>query len=295
VFDFANPDLHIPQRGATTIPQQALFFMNGRFVADRARALAGREEIASAPDDAERVRRLYRLVHQRAATEGQVSAGVEFVRSAGVPVSQPPPAPVATAWQYGYGEHDSSADRIKGFTALPHFTGDAWQGSPTLPDATLGWVQLTATGGHAGNDLAHATVRRWVAPRDMTIRIEGTVVHTEAAGDGIAARILSSRQGTLGHWQVHDKTAEATVEQVEVKEGDTVDFVVDILGNLNNDMFTWAPAIFATDAVPADGTPAQWVAKSEFTGPTPTPPEPLGPWATYAQVLLLSNEFVFVD
>ena len=28
------------------------------------------------------------------------------------------------------------------------------------------------TGGHAGNDLAHAAVRRWVAPRDVHVRIE---------------------------------------------------------------------------------------------------------------------------
>ncbi|MEX0794129.1 MAG: PSD1 and planctomycete cytochrome C domain-containing protein, partial [Pirellulaceae bacterium] len=39
-FDFANPDLHTPQRTETTIPQQALFVLNHRFVADRARSLA---------------------------------------------------------------------------------------------------------------------------------------------------------------------------------------------------------------------------------------------------------------
>src|SRR5262249_13310195 len=36
-FDFANPDLHVAQRSTTTVPQQALFLMNGSFVADRAR------------------------------------------------------------------------------------------------------------------------------------------------------------------------------------------------------------------------------------------------------------------
>jgi mono/diheme cytochrome c family protein len=296
VFDFANPDLHIPQRGSTTIPQQALFFMNGRFVTERAKALARREEIAAAPDDAERVRRLYRMVYQRPASEGQVSAALEFVRGAEAPAAaEPPPAPVATAWQYGYGEYDSSADRIKGFAPLPHFTGDAWQGGPAWPDANLGWVQLTATGGHAGNDLAHATVRRWVAPRDMTIRIEGTVMHQEAPGDGVAARIVSSRHGTLGRWQIHNTAAEAKVDRLEVRQGDTIDFIVDLLGGLDSDMFTWAPALFATGTAPPDGSPAQWVAKAEFTGPTPTPAEPLSPWAMYAQVLLLSNEFMFVD
>jgi mono/diheme cytochrome c family protein len=295
VFDFANPDLHIPQRGSTTVPQQALFFMNGRFVAERAKALAGHPEVANAPDDAERVRRLYRMVYQRPATEGQVTAGVEFVRSADAPPAEPPPAPVATAWQYGFGAYDSSADRVAGFTALPHFNGSAWQGGPAWPDAALGWVQLTATGGHAGDDLAHAAVRRWVAPRDMAIRISGTVIHKEAPGDGVAARLLSSRHGTLGQWNLHNTTAEATVERLEVKQGDTIDFVIDILGTLNNDMFTWAPTITSVDPAPAGGAQAKWDAAREFGGPSPPPPDPLGPWAMYAQVLLLSNEFVFVD
>ncbi len=54
--------------------------------------------------------------------------------------------------------------RVTGFTALPHFTGSAWQGGAAWPDAKLGWVQLTATGGHPGNDRSHAAVRRWTAP-----------------------------------------------------------------------------------------------------------------------------------
>ena len=36
-FDFANPDLHAPQRSQTIVSQQALFAMNHPFVAHRAR------------------------------------------------------------------------------------------------------------------------------------------------------------------------------------------------------------------------------------------------------------------
>ena len=41
VFDFANPDLHTPQRGETIVPQQALFALNHPYVAGRARRLVG--------------------------------------------------------------------------------------------------------------------------------------------------------------------------------------------------------------------------------------------------------------
>ena len=33
VFDMANPDLHVPNRSETTVPQQALFALNHPFVA----------------------------------------------------------------------------------------------------------------------------------------------------------------------------------------------------------------------------------------------------------------------
>lgn len=180
------------------------------------------------------------------------------------------------------------------FTALPHFTGDAWQGGSQWPDARLGWVQLTAEGGHAGNDLEHAAVRRWIAPRDGAVSISGTVRHEDEAGDGIIARIVSSRAGELGVWPLHNKKADAKVERTPVQRGDTIDFVVDLGKNLNSDMFKWAPVLKLVDAE-AVGEPPQWSAKKDFGGPPPLPPTPLSPWEKYAQVLLQANEFWFVD
>jgi hypothetical protein len=40
--------------------------------------------------------------------------------------------------------------------------------------------------------------------------------------------------------------------------------------------------------------PKSWDCARDFRGPT-RDPNPLGPWGKYAQVLLSSNEFVFVD
>ena len=47
---------------------------------------------------------------------------------------------------------DEAAKQVKSFEPLPHFTGEAWQGGKNWPDEKLGWAQLTAMGGHAGND-----------------------------------------------------------------------------------------------------------------------------------------------
>jgi hypothetical protein len=296
VFDFASPDLHSPQRHTTTVPQQALFFMNSPFVTERARALVARKDVAKIEDAGQRVQQLYRILYQRPATEGQVRAGLRFMERAGKIPLPPPPKPVPTVWQYGFGELDPASQKIKNFEPLPHFTGEAWQGGADWPDKTLGWVQLTADGGHAGNDLQHAAVRRWVAPADCRVAISGSVAHTHDEGDGIVARIVSSRDGQLASWTLHNQKAEAKVEPVGLKKGDTIDFVVDFRANLNNDDFLWSPVIRILDKpAAADAYAADWDAKKDFGGPPPQTAKPLTAWEQYAQVLMLSNEFVFVD
>ena len=291
VFDFANPDIHVAQRHTTTVPQQALFLLNHAFVAHRAKALAARADLAGAASREERARRLIRVLYQRPATDGEVASALRFIVAAEADAPPPPPKPVGTEWQYGWGEYDESAKRVKSFQPLPHFTGKAWQGGAAFPDAALGWVQLTADGGHPGNDLQHACIRRWTAPRDGIVSVSGEIVHEPDVGDGIRAFIISSRHGELKAALLHHSKAEMSATGIEVKQGDTLDFIVDIRGGLNSDQFLWAPGIAALEAAPT----ATWDAKKEFAGPQPAHLQPLQPWEQYAQVLLLGNEFSFVD
>src|SRR3954468_17523985 len=81
-FDVANPDLHIPQRAETTVPQQALFFLNHPLPLERARALAHHPEVESASTPGEKVARLFRLVYQRAPTPSQARRALDLVRAA---------------------------------------------------------------------------------------------------------------------------------------------------------------------------------------------------------------------
>jgi hypothetical protein len=128
VFDFANPDLHIPARTETTVPQQALFFLNHPLLVSYAQALAKRTATAQ-PDEA-RVQLLYQFAYQRPATSDQVRAALEFVQLAEQDVGVVIP-PTVSAWQYGYGAYDEPSQRVTVFEKLPHFTGSAWQGGPT--------------------------------------------------------------------------------------------------------------------------------------------------------------------
>jgi hypothetical protein len=291
-FDFASPDTHAPQRFTTTVPQQALFLLNGPFVVERAEKLAARDDVRTIEEPAARIRQMYAIVLGRQPTAEEVSLGLQFVAKKD---DAPPPPPanelLAEAWQFGYGAYDEGAKRVSGFTAFPHFTGDAWQGGPALPDAKTGHATLNAEGGHTGNDAAHAVIRRWRAPRDGTLRIEGTLKLAEDKGDGVRGRIVSSASGPAGEWTAEPKkkSHKTTADGLAVKAGDTIDFIVDLVSTVEHDTFTW-PVILHLDSEGSAAT--SWDSSATFRKPKF---QPIDVWARYAQVLLLSNEFVFVD
>jgi hypothetical protein len=288
-FDFASPDATSPQRFYTTVPQQALFLMNSPFAVQQAQALLNRNEIKSARTDEERIERLYRVAFQRKPDRDELSMARRFLAADTAVTNPPVEKPV---WQYGFGEFDTNTSRVKAFAKLPHYTGSAYQGGDKLPDAKLGWVILKAEGGHVGNDLQHAAIRRWRAPQDGAVSISGALRHETTKGDGVHGRIVSSAAGQLGEWIVYDSKATTNVERVEVKRGDTIDFVADLRASVDSDSFLWAPRVRYITADGGKG--AQFNAKADFAGP-PRERKPLTSWERYAQALLLSNELMFVD
>lgn len=288
MFDFANPDLHIPQRNETTVPQQALFFLNHPLVLERTRAVA--KAAGAELSLSERVRALFRMTVQRDPSDTEITESLELIAAAG-DLSLPPAPVTAADWSYGYGAMDGETQRVSAFTELPHFTNGAWQGGPAVPDPKLGWVYLNATGGHPGNDKNHAAVRRWTAPRAMTLAIRSKLTHEPAAGDGIRGFVVSSRVGLLGSAVIRAKATEVNVAALAVEAGETIDFLVDIGDGLNSDQFLWD--ISLTDTQADREKPAKaWNAKSDFPADQTTP---LTAWEQLAQALLCSNEFLFVD
>lgn len=285
-FDMANPDLHIPQRSETTVPQQALFFLNHPLVTEQVQAVAKLADQQA--DPAAGVHALFRQVLQRSPTGDEISSALELVRAA--QRNAPPPRPLTPDdWQYGYGSYDEPTQSVSGFTPLPHFTWDSWQGGPAWPDPKLGWVRLTATGGHPGNDRQHACIRRWTAPRPMTIRLSSKLIHEAAPGDGIRAMIVSSRSGLLQSSTVHQQTAEFRLEAIRVEAGERIDFLVDIGQVLNSDDHLWTVTLSEAGA---SENGAVWNSEADFSADTAAQ---LTPWEQLAQVLVCTNEFLFVD
>lgn len=278
-FDFASPDATSARRFNTTVPQQALFFLNSSFAVDEAKALAERPEIKAATDDGQRVRRLYRTLFDRLPDADELKVGVAFLK-------QPAPQPAIPVWQYGFGAYDPDERRVSGFTSLGHYADNGYRVSPSFPDPALGYLVLNSAGGHPGHDGAHAVVRRWIAPVAATVQISGMLGHPSKEGDGVRGRIVSSRTGLLGEWSVHHGQAATNIAAASVQPGDRIDFIVDPLGSDAYDAFAWAPVLRSTDGK------GSWSATTDFG---PPPPAALSRVALYAQALLMTNEFMFVD
>ena len=291
-FDFASPDTSSSRRFYTTVPQQALFLLNSPFVVEQAESLMSRPEVKAVTVEDKRIKLLYQLAFQRDPSREDLELGRQFLEHQ---AAAPVPAGI-TNWIFGYGEFDENTKRVKAFEKLPYYDGRAFQGGPALPDPKLGWVVVSGTGGHPGNDQQHAAIRRWIAPRDGAITISGTLGHPTDQGDGVRGRVVSSQLGELGKWLVHNRREEIHLEHVVVKQGDRIDFVTDCNANTSHDSFTWSPTIrFEANAATRPAERMEWNAAGDFAEAARAMHPALDAWQKYAQVLLLANELVFVD
>lgn len=239
-FDAPVMECNCEVRPVSTVATQSLMLLNGEFILERSAALAER------------------VVAATATLTSPPSSIVSMT------IAEPP----RSAWSYGFGTVDEPAGRTTVFTPLCHWTGSQWQAGARLPDPTLGWVILGATGGHP-DALERAVIRRWTASGDARVSITGTLAHPSEQGDGVRSRLVSSRAGIVGAWTAHHGEVTTTVADLIVQAGDTLDFVTDCRATQQCDSFDWPVQLsirFADDS--------KVIARSadQFQGPTSSEP-----------------------
>lgn len=299
-FDFPSPDTASTERPQTIVPQQALFALNDAFIIEQARAIAAKAHEAAAGAGADQdnavTRAMYRRVFQRPPAPEEEALARQLMAD-----TIAAPGEIArSTWQNGFGSADPAVPREEAFTPLPHFDAQArrYQGAATFPDRQHGYVCVSAGGGHPGDGIAMASVRRWTAQYDGEFAVSGEIsVGATGGGDGIRARVISSRAGQLGEWIV-DRTngvSSATlIPRVRVVAGEILDFTVDCRETTTSDGYRWAPVLQSLQ-MPEQVSRNQktvWDAQADFVAP---PPPRLTPLEQMAQALLMTNEFMFVD
>ena len=294
-FDFPSPDVSSGSRNSTSVPGQSLFLMNHPLVLKSALILG--EESKQATNPTVGIKQLFQKILKREPTPEELNEMLGFLKTDQIETK---PEPTSSQWEYGYGAYDQNSKKLLSFQTLPYWNGTQYQGSDRLPDPKIGWVFLDATGGHPGNDLNHVAVIRWRVPETMTVSVKGILKHEFAQGNGIRAHILIGDKAVIGPWHIHQTSVETNIEKISLEKNQTIDFIVDIAGQLGHDSFIWSPEITmqtvemaAVSKANDKHTPIRrWNYSQDFRKPEPIQ---ITPWQSLAQILLLSNEFQFVD
>jgi hypothetical protein len=302
----------VAERSLTTVPQQALFMLNSPFVIEQARGVMHRPEISRLKNPGQRISKLYQLIYGRSPSADEISLGLKYIAAehakrmertnrlrrgsdSGMNAMTAKEASPAMSWgddwQYGEGEYDDKADRVKTFKPLEHFINGQWRNSPMPGDPRETTASLTARGGSLGDSKAHSAIRRWVAPCHGKITITGLLEHSFENGckscKGAYVRLVSSRSGTAGKWDTVQGKIETNLVTFEVKRGEILDFVTEAGKGTAGGEFKWAVTIRRLG-----GVTEEWDSVRDFRQPSAGL---LNAWDRYVQTLFATAEFFMID
>ena len=302
MFDFANPDNHSPMRYVTTVPQQALFLMNSPFMSQRAMRAASQAPVPGSTTDSQVIQSMYHRVLHRDAKPEEIEIAQRFVNDA----ENLSRRGNAFVWRYGSGqvEKDAATGKVSlaGFEAFKHYgkmgqSTTRWYPAPKYPDKQYGHLFMGAGSGHPGSKWP--VVMQWTSPFEKElIRIRGTVKRSNEAGNGIRALIISNRAGKVREQLLKPVDSVEMSAELEVSQNEVLSFVIESENqDTNSDGFTWVPVIERIDQLTGQATVIT-KADTDFCGPEGWPlkrPKPQSTLSQFAQVLMMSNEFQFVD
>ncbi len=285
-FDFSNPQETTAQRPSTTIPMQALFTMNSRFIQDRAMELAKKGVSQEDP-----VQLYHRAVFAKEPTENDRLLADSFFTSVESEMTDYAKRQTNTPWSYGYGRHDDESGHVS-FTPYPLWTGKQWQIEKETPikNNPLSYLYARAGATHPGHTSKESSIYQWQAPSDLKIRIAGAIERNAVGkGNGVRVKVVM-KDGRILFDKVMDqakKTLPVTVDAFDVAKNDLIYFIID--PHENNSAFdsvTWSPQV-----LDVSGQNPKWGLAESFSGPA----TPATPHSAYVHALLNTNRFLFIE
>lgn len=289
-FDLPHPDHHCPKRLETTVPQQALYFLNSPLPLRQAAKLAAEPAFTGLPDDTARLGWLYRRIYQREPSHAEIRDAVDWLGQIDRADYQPR---LSGVWEIRHAPDTGGppGDPLP----FPLFADGVWKTGPDPATAPIRWLHAGAKGGHAA--AGHALVLRWRALGAGQVRMHGTIERTQQGG-----ATLSWKLSNTGNAGVVDQAlspgAKSDIEGswVTVAAGDTLDFVLrapdgDACGGV-----AWNLRVAGRET--ADGAIIEIGNLREQFPTSESPPPPnvsADPWADLIQMLWASNEFHFID
>ena len=289
-FDFASPDTHSPQRYFTTVPQQALFLMNSKQIAELASRAADRsrkDAKSQASDDL--VVAVFRRVLARDPNEREKTKAIEYLSRRAS--SGTAPVDSRSLWSYHICGVDDQYRPVNS-KPLAIFDKGRWQAEKEFPAKSKNsYAYLGKDGGHPGSTNDQSVVRRFKAPTDGTVRILGTLGHRGKDGDGVMVSVWIGDKRVM-HNREQRSNRPFGPYQARVRKGQHIQFVASPGATNSFDTYYWRVKIKLTDR---DGQLIEADSVDDFSGPFSSQIKPLDRLGQLAQALFMSNEFAFVD
>jgi hypothetical protein len=288
-FDVPHPDHHAPRRIQTTIPQQALFFLNNALPVQQAAKLSKHAEFNKLPNDEAKVRWIYQRLFRRAPDDAELRDAVAWIQSADPSDYEPK---LIGHWQIGYRPANSSPDTP--LTPFPVFHQGAWKTAADFKSSPIPYLYAGPVSGHASD--THDLILRWVAHGSGEVRMSGSLKRTQQGGVTL-------------HWAVADTTgtplqqadlapeakAELSSPWLDINAGDHLDFILRGPNGSTCGGVAWDLRISGRESS-TDKPQDLSSIKRHFpkTNTPPALPTPDSPWGDLIQALWASNEFNYI-
>jgi hypothetical protein len=290
-FDLPHPDLHAPKRAETTVPQQALYFLNGPLVIREAEKTIENPDFTKQPDDNAKVRWIYERLFQREPIAAETKDAVDWVKSANPADYEPR---VGGVWEI---RHAVDAPGPLGdLLPFPVYDKKTWKTGPDLDTAPIKYLNAHADGGHPAN--GHVLVVRWRATGSGQVKMIGTLTRPAKEGAPLVWQVVGKNTEVLSEGQLLPEAKDLPIDGkwIDVKAGDTVDFTFRAPQGEHFGSTNWSIKMLGRESHDADPIEISNL-KEQFPTTTSPPPviPPASPWADLVQMLWASNEFHFID
>ena len=289
-FDLPHPDHHSAGRIETTVPQQALFFLNSPLLLRQAAKLAESPELAAIKDEAGRIGWIYERLLQRAPASGESEMVKRWLAAADPADYQPR---LGGYWEILHGQDLDGVP--SGLRPLPMFDAGQWKTGKDLATAPIPYLHAGANGAHPAP--GYALVARWLATGAGEVRLVGDLDRRAKQGDTLAWEIRGPNNavGASGRLAAPQKTSLES-SWVAVKAGEHVDFVLRAPEGANSGSTAWDLRVVGRETPEAEEMDLGSLRRDFPTPGSVRPSMAAGdPWADLIQMLWASNDFNFIE
>lgn len=293
-FDLPHPDHHAPRRSETTVPQQALYFLNGPLVTRQAEKMVSGPEFKQQQDMASKVRWIYNRIFKRDPSNAEVNDAVDWVNSTSPEDYLPR---LGGVWEIRHTQ-DTDSFPLGELLPFPLYENKVWKTGSELSKAPIPYLSAGPTSGHPAK--GHVLVIRWKATGSGQVKMTGKLGRGNKPDQGapLTYHLIGNDTERLGEGKIMPGLRDQNLESawMDVKAGDTVDFAIAAPEGSHFGGTSWDIQMLGREKPESPAIEVANLAKQFPTSTTPPPAiVPDSPWADLVQMLWSSNEFHFID